>query len=60
MKIKVRTVRVNLSPLHIKEFKRAIANNRKLEDTLTRMRKLSLQILNESTGRVPKRVKRRS
>jgi uncharacterized iron-regulated protein len=60
MKIKARTVTINLSPSQMREFKKAISNNRKLENTLTRMRELSLQILNESTVGVPKRVKRGS
>jgi hypothetical protein len=58
MKIRARTVTINLSPAQVREFKKAIANNRKLENTLARMRVLSLQILNESTVGVPKRVKR--
>ncbi len=60
MKIKARTVTVNLSPSQAREFKKAIANNRKLENTLTRMRELSLQILNESTVGVLRRAKRAS
>jgi hypothetical protein len=58
MKIRARTVTINLSPAQVREFKKAIANNRKLENTLARMRVLSLQILNGSTVGVPKRVKR--
>jgi hypothetical protein len=57
MKIKGRTVTVNLSPSQVREFKKAISTNRKLENTLTRLRELSLQILNGSTVGVPKRVK---
>jgi hypothetical protein len=60
MKIKGRTVTINLSPSQVREFKMAIANHRKLETTLTQMRELSLQILNESTVGVSKRVKRAS
>lgn len=60
MKIKGRTVTINLSPSQVREFKKAIANNRKLENTLTRMRELSEQILNGSTVGVTRRSKRAS
>jgi len=58
MKTKGRTVTINLSPSQAREFKKAIANNKKLENTLSQMRELSLQILNASTVGVPRRVKR--
>jgi hypothetical protein len=60
MKIKGRTVTINLSPSQVREFKKAIANNRKIENTLTRMRELSEQILNGSTVGVTRRSKRAS
>jgi hypothetical protein len=60
MKIKGRTVTINLSPSQVREFKKAIANNRKLENTLTRMRELSEQILNGSTVGVTRRSKQAS
>jgi hypothetical protein len=58
MKIKGRTVTVNLARTQAREFKKAIANQRKLESTLRQMRAVSLQILNRSTVGVPKRLKR--
>jgi hypothetical protein len=58
MKIKGRTVTVNLARTQAREFKKAIANQRKLENMLHQMRAVSLQILNRSTVGVPKRLKR--
>jgi hypothetical protein len=58
MKIKGRTVTVNLARSQARKFRKAIANQRKLEKTLCKMRAVSLQILNRSTVGVSKRLKR--
>jgi hypothetical protein len=58
MKIKGRTVTVNLTRSQAREFKKAIVNQHKLEKTLIQMREVSLEILNRSTVGVPKRLKR--
>jgi hypothetical protein len=58
MKIKGRTVTVNLARSQARKFRKAIANQRKLEKTLCQMRAVSLQILNRSTVGVSKRLKR--
>jgi hypothetical protein len=58
MKIKARTVTVNLTRSQAREFKKAIVNQHQLEKTLIQMREVSLEILNRSTVGVPKRLKR--
>ena len=50
-----KTVTVNLSAQQVKLFQEAIENNRKLEKTLTEMRRLSLQICEASTEGVKRR-----
>lgn len=57
-KIHGRTVNVNLTPAQAKAFGRAIAQNRRLESTLERMREVSLQLLEGSTVGVKKRKPR--
>jgi Family of unknown function (DUF6788) len=59
-KIGGRTVNVNLSPAQAKVFGRAIAQHRRLEAILDRMRELSLEILEASTEWVKKRKSRTS
>lgn len=59
-KIEGRTVNVNLSPEQAKTFGRAIAQHRRLEAVLERMRELSLKILEISTEGVKKRKSRKS
>jgi len=58
MKKHGRTVTVNLTRHQAQAFRRAIANQRKLENILQQMRELSLEILNLSTRGVTKRAKR--
>lgn len=50
-----KTVTVNLSASQAKTYQRAIDRNRKLEDTVAEMRKLSLQILEAGTKGVKRR-----
>lgn len=57
-KIGGRTVNVNLSPSQAKAFGRAIAQHRRLEAVLDRMRALSLRMLETSTVGVKKRKSR--
>jgi hypothetical protein len=58
-KIGGRTVNVNLSPEQAKVFGRAIAQHRRLETVLDRMRELSLKMLEASTEGVKKRKPRK-
>ena len=58
-KIGGRTVNVNLSAAQAKTFGRAIAQHRRLEDTLDRMRELSLRMLEDMTEGVKKRKPRK-
>ena len=53
-----RTVTVNLTASQAKEFKKAIATHRKLERLLSELRRVSLQILEQSGPGVVKRTKR--
>jgi len=53
-----RTVTVNLTASPAKEFKKVIATHRKLEQLLSEMRRVSLQILEQSGPGVVKRTKR--
>lgn len=50
-----KTVTVNLAASQVKTFQKAIDNNRKAENLLTKMRELSRQILDASTVGVKKR-----
>ena len=59
-KVGGRTVNVNLSPAQAKAFGRPIAQHRRLEATLERMRELSLKMLEGSTVGVKKRKPRKS
>ena len=59
-KIGGRTVNVNLSPAQAKVFGRAIAQHRRLEAILDRMRELSLTILEATTEGVKKRKPRKT
>lgn len=59
-KIGGRTVNVNLSPEQAKVFGRAIAQHRRLEAVLERMRELSLKMLETSTEGVKKRKSRKT
>ena len=54
-KRKGKTVTVNLAASQVKPFQRAIDNNQKVENLLTKMRELSRQILDASTEGVKKR-----
>jgi Family of unknown function (DUF6788) len=58
-KIGGRTINVNLSPAQAKAFGRAIAQHRRLEAILDRMRQLSLKMLEASTEGVKKRKPRK-
>ena len=59
-KIGGRTVNVNLSPAQARAFGRAIAQHRRLETILDRMRELSLKMLEASTEGVKKRKSRKT
>ena len=59
-KIGGRTLNVNLSPAQARAFGQAIAQHRRLEAILDRMRALSLKILEGSTEGVKKRKPRKS
>ena len=59
-KIGGRTVNVNLSPEQAKVFGRAIAQHRRLEALLERMREVSLKMLEASTEGVKKRKSRKT
>ena len=54
-KLNAKTVTVNLSRFQVKEFQTAIDNNRKLEETIQEMRKISLKICEATTVGVKKR-----
>ncbi len=57
-KIAAKTVTVNLTASQARVYQRAIDNHRKLESILTKMRELSLMILEASTEGVKKRKSR--
>lgn len=50
-----KTITVNLSSQQLKKFRKAISNNKELEERITQMRHLSLDILTETTEGVKKR-----
>lgn len=53
-----RTVTVNLTALQARKFQKAIATHRKLERLLKEMRRISLQIIEQSIPGVTQRKKR--
>jgi len=57
-KEKGKTVTVNLSKAQVACFRRAIQNQRRMEDTMTKMREVSLRILESTTKGVEKRKPR--
>ena len=50
-----KTVTVNLSPAQVKQFQKAIDNNRAIEEILKEMRELSREILEATTKGVSRR-----
>ena len=53
-----KTVTVNLSQAQVKTYQKAIEENRKLEETITKLREISLELLEKTTEGVVKRKRK--